>query len=184
MHSALGQLPDQPGLHGPEEDLAPLRPFSDALHIVENPLKLCGGKIGVDDQPGLCPEILFQSLRLQLIGHLRSPAALPHNRVVNRLPGLLIPHNDGLPLIGNPNPGNIPGGSADLAHSLHSHPKLRGPDLVGVVFHPSGIWKHLPEFLLRHTADISLPVEENAAIAGGPRIQRHNILCHKNPPVS
>ena len=60
MGFSAGELPDEPCLHGAEQQLAPLRPRPDARHILQNPAQLGTGKIGVDDQTGLAPELLHQ----------------------------------------------------------------------------------------------------------------------------
>ena len=39
-HSALGQLPDEPGVHRSNEELSPFRLLSRALYVIEYPLDL------------------------------------------------------------------------------------------------------------------------------------------------
>ena len=49
-----GQLVDEPGLHGAEEQFSPLGPFAGAGDMIQYPLELGGREIGVDDEAGLC----------------------------------------------------------------------------------------------------------------------------------
>src|SRR5690606_5982946 len=60
---------------------------------------------------------------------------------------------------------------------------LRGPDLLGVVLHPSGLRIDLAELLLRHRHDVALKVEHDAARARGALVQRQQIL-HVTSPLS
>ena len=179
MDPPAGEPPDKPGLHRAEEQLPPPGPFPRALHMVQYPLELGGGKIGVDDQPRLLADGLRQPPFLQSVAVLRGPAALPDDGVVYGLPGGPVPDDGGLPLVGDADGGDIGGGRPQLAHGLRGHAQLGGPDLPGVMLHPSRLGEYLCKFLLGGAADPALPVEENAAVAGGPRVERHHVLCHR-----
>ena len=67
MHRTLGELPDQPGLHRSEQQLALLCKLSRTLNIIENPLDLRRGKIRVNDQSRLLTVCLLETLRLQCL---------------------------------------------------------------------------------------------------------------------
>ncbi len=184
MHLSLCQLPDQPGLHRPKEQLAPLRPLSGALHMVQDPFKLRPRKIGVNHQSGLLPEHVNQSLFLQLVTIPGGPAALPDNGWTHRLPGPLIPHHCSLSLIGNADGCDILCPGSRLGHGLHCHPKLGRPDLIRIMLHPARLRKILGKLLLRQTADLPFPVKKDTPVAGRPCIQGHHVFCHKLPPYS
>ena len=85
MNSSLGQLPDQPGLHGTKQKLSLLCSFAGALHIIQDPFDLRPGKIGIRHQPGPLPDDAVKAILLQLFDNIRRPAALPYYRIVNRL---------------------------------------------------------------------------------------------------
>ena len=65
MHPALGELPDQPGLHGPEKEPAFPCLLPRPVYMLQDPADLRGGKIGVNDQPRLLADRLCEALLLQ-----------------------------------------------------------------------------------------------------------------------
>ena len=159
MHRTLGELPDQPGLHRSEQQLALLCKLSRTLDIIENPLDLRRGKIRINDQSRLLTVRLLKSLCLQCIRNVRCSAALPHDRIVDRFSGLLIPDNRRLTLVGDTDRRNIRRRRADHVHRLDRHAKHCRPDLIGIMLHPARIRKKLPELFLCHRADLSLLVK-------------------------
>jgi hypothetical protein len=50
------------------------------------------------------------------------------------------------------------------------------------MLHPTGVREKLGEFFLRRAAHMAFVIEENTAVAGGTRIQRHDIAFHTKPP--
>jgi hypothetical protein len=61
--------------------------------------------------------------------------------------------------------------------------ELRFPNLVGIVFYPSGLWIVLFEFFLCDAQHITLLIKEDAAAAGRALIERKN-NGHANRLVS
>ena len=102
-------------------------------------------------------------------------AALPDDGVADGLPGLLVPDDGGLPLVGDADGGDVLGPGADLVHGREGHAQLGGPDLIGVVLHPAGSRVILGKFLLRDAADLTRFVEQDAAVRGGSGVQRHDV---------
>ena len=178
MDFSAGELPDEPGLHGAEEQLSPLGPLPGAGDVVQDPLELGAGEVGVHHQPGLPADGVGMAGGLELIAVAAGPAALPDDGVAHRLAGGLVPDDGGLPLVGDADGGDIGGGSADLAHGLHRDAQLGGPDLIGVVLHPAGFGKDLGKFLLGRAAHLPLLVKEDAAVAGGPGVKGHDVSGH------
>ena len=62
MNLTLCQFPDQPCLHGSEEQLASLGSLSGAFNVVEQPFSFRSGEVGVDHQSCLLAEGINQSL--------------------------------------------------------------------------------------------------------------------------
>ena len=176
MDPAAGEFPDEPGLHRAKQELSPLRPLPGVGDVVQDPLELGGGEVGVDHQPRALPEPVREPPLLQFVAEPAGAAALPDDGVVHRLAGNPVPDDGGLPLVSDADSGDVPRFSSHLSHSLHSHPQLGGPDLVGVVLHPAGLGEDLGEFLLGHAADRALPVKQDAAVAGGAGIQGHHVF--------
>ena len=148
MDAAAGELPDQPGFHRTKKKLPLLGPLSCPLHMIQNPSKFRTGKISIDHQTGLLPKKIHQPAAFKLVAELGGPPALPHNGWADGLPCHFIPYNRRLPLVGNPNGGDILRLRSRLGHGLHRHPQLSGPDFIGIVLYPSRFWKILGKLLL------------------------------------
>ena len=181
MYFALGQLEDQPGINSTEGQFALLCSLADTGDIVQDPAELGAGEIGVKYKAGfvVCAVGDIRIFRHQLVLHVRGSAALPDDGMVNRLTGLAIPHNNSFSLVCDADRCDVLIGGPDLLHGQTGNRKLCLPDLVSIVLNPAGSREILSEFLLRHAADLSLFVEENAAVAGRTSVECHYILRHK-----
>ena len=157
-----GEVPDEPGVHSPSAQLAPLRPFPYAGDVVQKPAELRAGEIGVDQQAGLVRHRFAQAVGFQLVADGGGAAALPHDGVVHRLSGGPVPDNGGLPLVGDPQGGDLLGVDVGGVHRLRQGPLFRGPDLHGVMFHPARLGVDLAEGMLGAGHDLSRPVEQDA----------------------
>ena len=184
MDPAAGELPDEPGVHGAEEELTALRPVPGAGDVVEDPLDLGAGEIGVCHEARALLELRGVALGLEGVTVGAGAAALPDDGVADRLAGGLVPDDGGLPLVGDADGGDAGGRGPDFPHGLHRYAQLGGPDLPGVVLHPAGLGEDLGELLLRTAAHPALPVEQDAPVAGGPGVKSHDIFCHvRFPPI-
>ena len=161
---AAGQLPDEPRFHGAEEQPPGFGLGAGTGDVVEDPLQLGGREVGVDDEAGLFPEFFGQAAGLQLVAVGAGAAALPDDRMVDRLTGLLVPDDGGLALVGDADGRDIRRAGPDLVHGRKGHAQLGGPDLVGVMLHPAGLRKILGELLLGHAAHLARLVEQDAAV--------------------
>ena len=178
VNRPTGELPGQPGVHGAEQELSVSGPLPGTCHMIQNPLDLGGGEIGVGDQTGGLSDVVGKALGRKLVHDVRRPAALPHDGVVHRPSGLFVPDNGGLPLVGDADGGNLPGVNPGLGHYLHHHGVLAGPDFHGVVLHPAFPGVELGKFLLADPQDVLLSVKEDGPGAGGTLIQGKNIVSH------
>ena len=105
-------------------------------------------------------------------------AALPNDGVVDGLTGVLVPNDGGFALVGDTNSGDVSGSGTGVGHSLLGDLQLSGPNLYSVMLNPTGLGEDLSEFLLCHTAHLTLLIEQDAAIGSGTGIQCHNVFCH------
>ena len=181
-HVGASQPPDEPRLHRAEQQLALLRPLSCAGHVVQYPADLGGGEIGVDQQSGGGLYPLAESPALQLLAQLRRAAALPHDGVVHRLAGSLVPDDGGFPLVGDADTGD--GANGQSGNGVRRRLGLGTPDLHGVVLHPTGAGIVLGKRVLTPAHDIPLSVEYDGAGAGGALIQRKDVGSHEKSPFS
>ena len=98
---AASQIPQQPRVDRAEQQIAGLPALAGTFNIVENPLDLRCGRIGVNKQPSLVTELLRTILARDLVADRHRARILPHDRVVHGLPRILIPHHGGLALVSN-----------------------------------------------------------------------------------
>ena len=176
-HMGAGQLPDEPRFHRAEQQVPPVRLFPGAGDVIQHPADLGGGEVGVDQQAGGGLDALLQPLALQLLAQLRRAAALPHDGVVHRPAGGLVPENGGLPLVGDADAGNV---RLQALRRLGRRPALRLPDLHGVMLHPAGLGIKLAEGILGLGHNVAQTVEHDGPGAGGPLVQRQNVRSHRS----
>ena len=81
-------------------------------------MQLGAGKICIQNKAGFFAEHLGIALHLQQIAIFRSAATLPHDSLINRATGHLIPHDGGFALVGDANASDIGGSNIQLAHGL------------------------------------------------------------------
>ena len=163
MQRPFGQLPQQPAVDGAERQLAALRLLARAGHVVQQPADLGGGEIGVDDQAGARLDQGCVALLAQLRAQRLAAAVLPHDRVVDRLPGAAVPQHRGLALVGDAQGLDVAGLQPGALQGLARGRELAAPDLHGVMFHPPGPRVDLRQFLLGLGDDAPLRVEDDAA---------------------
>ena len=187
MDLASRQLPDQPGVHGTEQQLPCFSLFPCPGNVIQNPLDLGGGEVGVRHQAGVLPDVFVHTGGLeQLVHDGGRAAALPDDGVVHRAAGGTLPQDGGLALVGDADARNVAGVHAALGDHLVHHAVLAGPDLHGVMLHPALMGVDLLKFPLLHTEDVLLVVKQDGTAAGRALIQRENVLglAHMNSPFS
>ena len=182
MNLAPGQLPDEPGFDGTEQQLSCFCLFPGTWHVLQDPAELGAAEVGIDQQAGLLPNHFLTASGLQLIAKLCRPPALPHDGVIDRHARFLIPDHGGFPLVGNADGLDICIGTVNFQQRLLGHPHLGRPDLHGIVFHPAVARINLREFLLGHADHLALLIVNNTSRARGALIQRHHVLTHNLPP--
>src|SRR5204862_5819166 len=97
----------------------------------------------------------------------------------DRLPGLVVPHDGGLALVGDADAHDVLERRARLVHRTAQRLALRAEDLLRVVLDPAGLRKDLLELALRSGDGHAVLVEEDGARAGGALIQRKDVTHGK-----
>ena len=163
MGAAAGQIPDEPRVHIAEQQLAALGALARTRNVIEDPLDLRAGKIGVDEQTGLLLHIRAKTVGRELIADGRRAAALPDDRVIDGLARILVPDDRRLSLVCDADCRDILVGRARFLHCLHGYTEHRGPDFIGIVLHPARFGEILGELPLGHRANLPLAVENDRA---------------------
>ena len=172
MHVMACQARHQPAVDRAEAQLPLLGATPGPCHVVEDPFDFRGAEVGVDHEPRLLLYHPAVALLAEAVAVFRGAPVLPHDAVVDRLPGVGVPHDGGLALVGDADGGDVVAVDADLRDGLGHHRRLRAPDLVGVVLHPSRMRENLREFMLRHAAYVALMVEHYGAAAACALVER------------
>jgi len=170
------QVPDEPAVHGAEGEFAVFGPLPSPVHVVEEPLDLGAGEVGVQNQPCFLLEQIQVALILEAVADVGRAAILPDDGVVDRFAGLAVPDNRRLSLVGNADSGDVRRAHPRSTECFGGRPDLRGPNLVGVMFDPARIGINLFKLFLRNGLDLSALGEEN-----GPRTRRALIESKYEP---
>ena len=99
VHGAARELPDEPRVDGAERELAARRPRARAGHVVEQPLQLRAGEVGVEDEARLRGERRLVAGRAQRVAGRRGAAVLPDDRVRERPARRALPEERRLALV-------------------------------------------------------------------------------------
>ena len=170
---AAGEVPDQPRIDGPEQQVAGLggRP-PVAAAVLEDPGELERRRIGRDRQTGQRPE----PVRAGGIGGgqpgagVGGPGVLPDDGVVDRPPGPSVPDHGRLALVADPDRGQRARVGADVTQRDPDAGPHALEDLVGVVLDPAGSRRDLGVLQLVAGDRLPAPVEQDAAAARRPLV--------------
>lgn len=147
------QIFPQPGWveHDPMEIWATtVRALSEAVDAAHIDPKAIAG-VGITNQREtaiLWDRRTGQPVYNAIVWQCRRTAALPHNGIVHRLSCPAVPQDRRLPLVGDTDAGNGLGVDVGGVHRLGQRPDRGGPDLHGIVLHPSRLREDLPEGIL------------------------------------
>ena len=171
-----GQLPDDPGVHGPEQQFTAVGSFADPVDVVQEPADLGAGEVGGQRQAALGTEPVLALVTTEFAHEVVGAGVLPDDGVVDRLSGLLVPQQGGLALVGDADGGDLVGGDVAFLQGFPHDGLDVGPDLLGVVFHPARFGEDLTVLTLVYRDDAPVPVEEDAAARRGALVDRGDVL--------
>ena len=144
--------------------------------MVEDPSDLGRREIGVGDESGLAADEVGVAVGLQSLAKVGRASVLPDDGVVDGETGLAVPDDGGLSLVGEAEARDVSLGHVGLFHRLSYDDRLRVPNLVRVVLDPSWLGEVLLESTLGYRHGSALVVEEDSPGAGGPLVDRQQIL--------
>ncbi len=173
---ALGHLPDQPAVDGAEQQFAAAGTLTAALDVVENPLDLGAGEIGVDHQAGGLADVIVHAVALELVADRRALAALPDDGVVDRPAADLVPDDGGLTLVGDADRRHLLVADAGLGQGFDEHAALGRPDFHRIVLDPARLRIDLRELALGDGHHVGVAVQHDGAGAGGALVEGYDVL--------
>ena len=137
MHSAGGELPDQPRIDGAESEFASQRAPPGAGHAVEQPCHLGAGEIRVEHEAGALAEQFAVSVGLELPAAVGGAPVLPDDGVADRPPGGAFPDDGGLALVGDADRRDLGGAQAGGGERLAGSGDLGRPDHLRILLDPA-----------------------------------------------
>ena len=172
------QVPKQEGIDIAEHNLARFGLLARARDMVQQPADLQRAEVGRQRQPGRGAEPVRSALAREFGDVVSHARILPDQRIGQGPPGLAIPQHGGLALVGDTQRRKVAGPQAALPHCLGNRLPGPEPDLLGIVFHPSGLRVDLLVLPLRAGNDPPGPVENQKPRAGSALIDRSNEVRH------
>ena len=179
---AARQVPDEPGVHGAEGDLAVLGAGPETGHVVEQPGRLGAGEVGGQRQTGLLAEPVLTVRSAELPGQRGGAGVLPDDRVVHGFARGAVPQERGLALVGDAERAELVGAQSGLGERSGDHGLHLGPDLGGVVLHPPRLGEDLTVLTLVDCDDRAVLVEDDAAAGGGALVDSCDELVRHDVP--
>ena len=161
VHWPAGKFPDQPTVHRPTGQRSRRCAVSCARHVVQNPRDLTGRKIRVDHQPRTLLDHRLIAVRSELVADQGGAAVLPHDGVVDRLPGVPIPHDNRLALICDADGDDVTRPQVRLIKRRFGDADLRVPNFYWIVLHPTSSREDLFELLSRDSLDPAVVVKHD-----------------------
>jgi hypothetical protein len=180
VNASTGEFPQEPGVDGAAGEFATPRSFTRTGNIFKKPGDLCGGKIRVGNESGLLAQDLVEALSANTIAEGSCPAALPDDRIMDRLARGAVPEQYGFTLIGDSDCREIVRAGHRFRENLASYLELRFPNLLGVMLDPTRLGIVLREFPLGEGSGPAIAVEKNGTRTRCPLIQRQNVERHWN----
>ena len=116
-----GEVPDAPRVHVAEDQISGVGALARAVDVLEDPAHLRTREVGRDRKPVLLTEAILAAVRGELVEDLVRAGVLPHDRVVDRLAGVAVPHHRGLALVGDPERGDRTDVAAGLLQGAFDH---------------------------------------------------------------
>src|SRR5664279_1025854 len=166
VYGPIRELPDEPRVDRAKRELASRGSCARARHVVEQPLQLRAGEIGIEDEAGLRSKRRRVAGRAQRVAHRRGAAVLPDDRVRKGTPRRAFPEQRRLALVRDADGRDVAAGDARHRQRLVHGVRLRRPDLRRIVLDPAGLGIDLPELLLGHAGHGPAAVEDERARAG------------------
>ena len=180
MHAAVdaaGEVPDAPGVHVAEHQVAGLGLLAGAGDVVQDPADLGAGEVGGQREADLRPEAVLAALLGELVDEDVGAGVLPDDGVEDRHARLLVPDEGGLALVGDADGGEVGGGDAGLGHGALDDLARAGPDLHRVVLDPARLRVDLLVLLLIDRHDRAGVVEDHEAGARGALVEGADVLA-------
>ena len=172
--ATAGELPHQPRVDRPAEQLARRGALLRPRDLIEDPADLRGGEVRVDDQPGALADLRRKAHPAQALADRLGDPALPHDGGVDRRSRRAFPYHRGLALIGDPDGRDVARGQARGGEGLAPDRDRGTEDLLGVVLDVARRGVGLRDLAVGAAPHACLVVEDDRGGAGRALIERQD----------
>ena len=138
-----GEVPQQPGVGGSEQEISGFGRLPGALDVIKNPNNFAGGEVGGQRQSGLFAKVIAAVSGLHAVDNVLCSRVLPNNRVIDEFSRGLIPHHCCLALVRDPQPRDVVAGEGGPGKRFPHHFPGVVPNFLRIVLHPSGLGQNL-----------------------------------------
>ena len=176
---AAGELPDQPGVDGAEEQGTVTGPGNGFGIALEDPANLAAGKVRVDDQAGPRAQQGGVSGAVERVALRGGLSALPHDGGMHRHAGGTVPDDRGFPLIRDAECFHLARPETGTGDRLAHHPLAGLPDLAWVLLHPSGLRVGLTDLAIGPAEHRAIVCEDQRRTAGCSLVERQDCVRHR-----
>ena len=159
MNLSAGKIPDKPAVHRTEQEFAVFGLFPGIGNVIENPPDFGSGKIRVNQESGFLSEKFIQILFFELFAEIGSSPALPNNRRIDGLSGVLVPEDSSFSLIGDSDRCNFGSSSAvgfEPCDAVTDSLQFCIENFFGLMLYPAGMRESLRKFVLRRIEFLSV----------------------------
>ncbi len=133
------QMPGQKRINVAKNHVAGFSELPNAGHMFEQPADFQAAEVSAERQSSLGAKAVRAAVAGKLCDVVVDTCVLPNNRVGHRLAGFSVPQNRSFALVSNADCCEIGGAKIFLLQCLRDD-RLGGvPDLVGIMFNPSGL---------------------------------------------
>ncbi len=129
------------------------RSVREAFEVSEQPGELGGAEIRVEEEAGLVSDHGLEPRPPQPLAVGRGAAVLPDDGVRERPPALPLPEEGRLPLVADPDRGDLAPADAVLGEHPTCGPHLGLPEKLRIVLDPAGLRIDLWMLLLGHAEE-------------------------------
>ena len=159
------ELPDEPAVHGPEGERLLLE-----LRATERPFELRRRKVRIGYEPGALPD----EVGGELPAALGRPPVLPDDRALQRPPAVPLPDERRPRWLAIPIPARSAAAIGCVRKRFLGRAERALPDVLGIVLHPAGLGKELPDLPVAATERLQVVVDDEARDPGRPGVDRED----------
>ena len=174
VDASAGELPEEPAVHRAEGQLAAGRALPELGPGLEEPRDLGPREVGVQDQPGPGAHERLETVGAQALAERRRAAALPDDRPVDRDARPPVPEQGRLPLVGDPDRGQVARRDARRDERRPGGVELGRPDLGRIVLHPAGLGVVLRQLLVAAPEDRPVVADDQGGRPRRPLVERED----------